>query len=250
MKHKNTWMRSVLCGLAACMLLPLSICGCDGSEKSDYDYEIDIDDYLDAITVDDEDYLILANKDEPLGRKYKPDDLATLDRDLTLDGKKIRLEATAALAVEALVLELWECGYEDIRVTSGYRDYDYQKSLFYTYMDNERKSHPDLDDDEIEEIVLTYSARPGTSEHQTGLCVDLISTEHLALDVSFEDNPAFEWLTENAHHFGFILRYPEDMEDVTGYSYEPWHYRFVGVKAATEIYEGEMVLEEYLEELD
>jgi D-alanyl-D-alanine carboxypeptidase len=232
------------------MLLPLSICGCDGSEKSDYDYEIDIDDYLDAITVDDEDYLILANKDEPLGRKYKPDDLDTLDRDLTLDGKKIRLEATAALAVEALVLELWECGYEDIRVTSGYRDYDYQKSLFYTYMDNERKSHPDLDDDEIEEIVLTYSARPGTSEHQTGLCVDLISTEHLALDVSFEDNPAFEWLTENAHHFGFILRYPEDMEDVTGYSYEPWHYRFVGVKAATEIYEGEMVLEEYLEELD
>ena len=250
MINKKKWLRPVLFGLVACMLLPLSMGGCSGNEPSDYEYEIDIDDYLDAINADDEDYLILANKENPLGKKYEPDELDTLNRRLTLDGKKIRLEETAALAAEALLLELWECGYEDIRITSGYRDYDYQKSLFYTYMDNERANHPDLDDEEIEAIVLTYSARPGTSEHQTGLCMDLISTEHLSLDVSFEDNPAFEWLTENAHHFGFILRYPEGREDETGYSYEPWHYRFVGAKAATAIYEGDMVLEEYLDELD
>ena len=250
MINKRKWFRPMLFGLAACMLLPFCMGGCDGQDKSDYEYEIDMEDYLDAINADDEDFLILANKDKPLGKNYKPDHLDTLDRDLTLDGKKTRLEATAALAVEALVLELWECGYDDIRVTSGYRDYDYQKSLFYTYMDNERASHPDLDDEEIEEIVLTYSAKPGTSEHQTGLCIDLISTEYKALDVSFEDNPAFKWLKKNAHHFGFILRYPEGREDDTGYTYEPWHYRFVGVKAATAIYEGDMILEDYLRELD
>ena len=77
--------------------------------------------------------------------------------------------------------------------------------------------------------------------------MDLISTENVVLDESFAENPAYAWLTENAHNFGFILRYPKEKEAVTGYSYEPWHYRFVGVDAATAIYEKNLTLEEYID---
>ena len=94
---------------------------------------------------------------------------------------------------------------------------------------------------------MTYSARPGTSEHQTGLCVDFMTNTMTELDNSFERSRAFEWLTENAYRFGFILRYPKDKEDVTGYNYESWHYRFVGRSAATVIHEKNETLEEYLE---
>jgi D-alanyl-D-alanine carboxypeptidase len=75
--------------------------------------------------------------------------------------------------------------------------------------------------------------------------VDLISTKNVVLDETFADNPAYAWLTENAHNFGFILRYPKGDEATTGYSYEPWHYRFVGVEAATRIREKGWTLEEY-----
>ena len=95
--------------------------------------------------------------------------------------------------------------------------------------------------------MLTYSARPGTSEHQTGLCMDLIvGGANPVLDESFADHACYRWLVENAHKFGFILRFPKGKETVTGYSYEPWHYRFVGVEAATEIYRRGITLEQYL----
>jgi D-alanyl-D-alanine carboxypeptidase len=67
------------------------------------------------------------------------------------------------------------------------------------------------------------------------------------LDVSFAQNPAYEWLMANAHHFGFILRYPKEKEKITGYTYEPWHYRFVGVEAASKIHRKGLILEEYLD---
>ena len=75
----------------------------------------------------------------------------------------------------------------------------------------------------------------------------LNSTKKVVLDESFAQNPAYAWLVENAHHFGFILRYPEGKEGITGYTYEPWHYRFVGEEAATAIYEQGITLEEYLQ---
>ena len=94
-------------------------------------------------------------------------------------------------------------------------------------------------------MVLSYSAYPGTSEHQTALCVDLITSSG-KLDVNFAQTEAFAWLSQNAYRFGFILRYPEGKEEVTGYSYEPWHYRFVGREAATDIHFGGLTLETYL----
>ena len=97
-------------------------------------------------------------------------------------------------------------------------------------------------------VAQSYSALPGQSEHQTGLCIDFTtSSMDGELTVAFEDTEAFAWLSKNAYKFGFILRYPKGKEDITGYTYEPWHYRFVGREAATDIYIGKMTLEQYLQ---
>lgn len=237
-------IRKFLICLMALAALTTSISACN--KLPAYDYNVDMKDYESAITVTDKAYLILANKETKLGNDYVPASLSTLPSSLTLYGKEIRMEATAALAVEALVQELHACGYTDIAVTSGYRSYEYQQILFNTYLGNEMAAHPSWTQAQCEAEVLTYSARPGESEHQTGLCIDLISTKNVVLDTSFAQNPAYEWLVENAHCFGFILRYPQEKESITGYTYEPWHYRFVGVKAATEIHEKGITLEEYL----
>ncbi len=191
-------------------------------------------------------YLLLVNKRHPLGATHAPQSLAALAADLTLYGKSVELESTAASAAEALVHDLHDHGYTDIVITSGYRTYVYQQSLFNTYMDREQKEHPDWTTAQCREKVLTYSAAPGESEHQTGLCMDLISMKHVVLDESFADNPVYAYLQENAHRFGFVLRYPKGKENTTGYSYEPWHYRYVGVEDATRMHAAGLTLEEYL----
>ena len=244
MPHRNI----ALCLALACLALALLSSGCGGGSRlPDYDYRIDIEHFEEAIMQRTDKYLLLANKQHPLGATYTPANLCTMDTSLTLYGKEIQLEANAALAAEALVRELWARGYTDIVVTSGYRSYSYQQSLFHTYVEKEKANHPEWSQAEAEACVLTYSARPGTSEHQTGLCVDLISTNYVSLDESFANNPAYVWLCENAHFFGFILRYPQGKQAIVGYGYEPWHYRFVGVEAATAMHESGQTLEEYLD---
>ena len=230
----------------AALSLTLLLSSCGGGGLPNYDYEIDMKPYKNAITVSGKHYLTLVNKENPCGEEYTPEALSPIPSELTLYGKAVRMEASAALAAEALVRELHARGYEHIAVTSGYRDYAYQQVLFNTYLGNEQSKHPDWTLEQCRAEVLTYSALPGESEHQTGLCMDLISTKNPVLDATFADDPAYDWLAENAHSFGFILRYPEGEEDVTGYSYEPWHYRFVGVDAASKIYKKGITLEEYL----
>ena len=217
---------------------------CQSSQP--YTYKIDISPYSKYINTESSEYLVLLNKQHTSGENYCPPDLISLDGSLTLYGKDVQLREYAAKATEALVLELHELGYTDIVVTSGYRSYARQQSLFYTYIAEERAAHPEWTEQQAIDKVLTYSAAPGTSEHHTGDCIDLISTSYVVLDESFAQNPAYDWLKDNAHHFGFILRYPKDKTNITGYSYEPWHYHFVGVKAATEMYEKGLTLEEYL----
>ena len=235
-------IRLVVAILGMSMLLT----ACDEQIPPSYNYEIDMESYENAINVKDKSYLILVNKENPCGADHAPKSLSGLPVRLTLYGKDVSLESNAALAAEALVLELHACGYEDIVITSGYRDYAYQQVLFNTYLGNEKAAHPNWTEEQCRNQVLTYSAFPGQSEHQTGLCMDLISTKNVTLDETFADNPAYAWLVENAHSFGFILRYPKGKEGLTGYSYEPWHYRFVGVEAATAIHEQGITLEEYL----
>ena len=210
-----------------------------------YDYQIDMEKYRFAISMGGEEYLVLVNKQSPAGKDYVPAELGVIPPEITLYRKEIQMECYAALAAEALVRELHACGYTDIVITSGYRTYEYQQQLFSYYVNEEKAKHPSWSQAQCEAEVLTYSARPGESEHQTGLCMDLISTQNVVLDESFAENPAYAWLVENAHKFGFILRYPKGKEGITGYSYEPWHYRFVGVTAAGSIHGAGITLEEY-----
>lgn len=123
-----------------------------------------------------------------------------------------------------------------IMSVSGFRSYDYQKGLYERYVNRDG-----------EEKASMYSAKPGHSEHQTGLAFDIggVDQKHWVSD-SFADTEEAKWLKDNAHIYGFILRYPKDKTDITGYKYEPWHFRYVGVEHATNIYENNLTLEEYL----
>ena len=214
------------------------------------------------------DYLLLVNKKTPLGESYVPPSLVTLQTGITYGGKSIELNSRAADALYLMLQEMKAAGVTDIKVTSAYRSYQYQTSLFNQYLNDETQgissdAYACLGYDYIQKnyvsrgvdvlsaadaktVVLSYSAYPGTSEHQSGLCVDFMTSTMTDLDLSFERTQAFAWLSQNAYRFGFILRYPKGKEGITGYTYEPWHYRFVGREAATDIYMGKITLEEYL----
>ena len=213
----------------------------EGEVIYEYSYMIDIEPYLESITAE---YLLLANKQNPLGADFKPEvQKLTVP---TANNRILYLNEDAAKALEAMMLEMQASGVNDVMVTSAYRKYDRQQELWDRYCREERAKHPTWSDEQVYAEVLTYSAYPGTSEHQTGLCVDFITSTMTELDNSFEQSQAFEWLSDNAYKFGFILRYDKDKVDVTGYSYESWHYRFVGRAAATEIHNSGVCFEEYL----
>ena len=149
------------------------------------------------------------------------------------------MRAEAADAFHRLVEAAAEEGI-DIVMTTAYRSYEFQQILWDNYVAQKG-----------EEEANKTSARPGESEHQTGLAADLSTSEIDYRNSSdFADTEAGRWVAEHAHEFGFILRYPQDKTEITGYSYEPWHIRYVGLTAAEDIYENGLALEEYLEQLD
>lgn len=134
----------------------------------------------------------------------------------------------------------------DIWGQSLYRDYDTQKVLYERQVDQFLAEGYTQEDAEVE--AATIVKRPGTSEHNTGLAVDFECGEFEDLDEGFENTKAFVWLQEHCAEYGFVLRFPKDKETVTGVIYEPWHYRYVGKEAATEIMSRHICLEEYLAE--
>ena len=202
--------------------------------------------------------ILMVNKTQVLGESYVPANLTTVNSNYTNGGKTVQLESATANAAIQMINAMRQAGITNVTITSGYRTYAYQQQLFDGYCNEERANHPSWSEAQIKEKVLSYSAYPGTSEHQTGLCMDLITTEMAGLwnygsetpnnpyDKGFAETDAFVWLKKNAHKYGFILRFPEDKTAITGYSYESWHYRYVGVEHATEIYEQGICLEEYL----
>lgn len=219
-----------------------------------HSYPIDVTAYLDYMYQEN---LLLINKTtDPLSSEYDKNiraDLLDLSEvpgcRVAKDGTEYYLLTDAAMALSAMMQAMSTEEPEAINtcVTSAYRSYTYQNWLFGYYVDKERKTHPEATQEELEAIVSTYSARPGTSEHQTGLCVDFTDPAIGGkVEESFEETPAFAWLSKNAHKYGFILRFPKDKVEITGYTYEAWHYRFVGVRAATEMYKKGLCLEEYL----
>ena len=136
----------------------------------------------------------------------------------------------AAINFEKMAYNAQKKGYKII-VASAYRDYFYQKKLYSNYLK------------EMGNLAKTASAKPGHSEHQTGLAIDIMGENY---DYNkFIETKEFNWMQENAYKYGFILRYPSGKENITGIKYEPWHYRYVGKKLAKYLYENNLTLEEY-----
>lgn len=171
--------------------------------------------------------LILVNKFYHLKEDYTPSDLVSLSGNYN-KGTNNKMRNEAALAF----MEMVDAAKLDNIILynmSAFRSYDYQVNLYDRYIKRDGK-----------EVADKYSARPGYSEHQSGLCSDLNN-----ISDSFEGTDEAIWLKNNAYKYGFILRFPKGKEDITGYKYEPWHYRYVGVSAAKIIYEDNITLEEY-----
>lgn len=173
--------------------------------------------------------IVLANKLYFLGEDYVPKDLEKISSSYS-SGEKY-LEKNAKIAFEKMAKDAKKEGY-NIRAVSTYRSYSYQKKLYSNYAASDGVEKAD-----------TYSARPGFSEHQTGLAVDVDNTK--TSYTKFGNTKEFSWMKENAYKYGFILRYTKENEFITGYMNEPWHYRYVGIDIAKYIQENPMTFEEY-----
>ena len=174
--------------------------------------------------------LLLVNKYNYLTEDYVPNNLENISTTYARSGMQLVKEAKEAF--ETLSENAKKDGMNVIAMSS-YRSYNYQVNLYNNYVAQDGKEAADK-----------YSARPGYSEHQTGLAVDVYN-----LDLpytSFEETEEFTWMQENAYKYGFILRFPKDKVDITGYQYESWHYRYVGKKVAKEIKDNNLTLEEYI----
>ena len=172
---------------------------------------------------------LLVNKYHYLPATYVPEKLERIDTNYTNGNKQLVQEAR--LSFEQMASDAKNEGYT-IRAISAYRSYQYQQALYEKYVLQDGKENAD-----------TYSARPGYSEHQTGLVVDIDNGKQ---DFNhFEETEEFKWMQENAANYGFILRYPKGKENITGYSYESWHYRYVGKRIAQEIMNKNITLDEY-----
>ena len=170
---------------------------------------------------------VLVNKYNYLDKDYIPSDLVKLDK-YAKDNIYLKKEAYQAFLL--MVNDLLKYDLK-IRIISAYRSYNYQKTLYTNY----------LRQDNVNEVDK-YSARPGYSEHQTGLAIDI---DNYQFDyTNFHKTKEYSWMLNNAYKYGFILRYPQNKEMITGYQYEPWHYRYVG-NIATYIYEHHLTYEEY-----
>ena len=173
--------------------------------------------------------LVLVNKYNKLPAGFNQYDLVNVDAKYTYrDGKTYLLTSEAY----EKYIQMHNAAKKDglsIKIVSSYRTEDYQQNLYNRKVRAAGKSYADK-----------YSARPGHSEHQTGLAIDLNHT-----NLNFEKMPEFRWLQKHAHEFGYIMRYPKGKEWITGYGYEPWHYRYVGTDVAKIIYEECITFEEY-----
>lgn len=176
--------------------------------------------------------MVLVNKNYQLDQNYVPTDLEMLSLSYAHENKQLRKNAKEAF--EQLSEDAKTLGYRII-ATSTYRDYHYQKKLFDDYTEKKGEAY-----------ALNCSAKPGHSEHQTGLAVDVAGSNDDYDE--FESSIEFPWMKENAHLYGFILRYPKGKEKITGFKYEPWHYRYVGPEIAKIIYENNLTLEEYYDQ--
>lgn len=231
------------------VLLCLLLTGCTSNKSDDNTPTITETPEVTDVPVESEDPVIsvdltspdsinvLVNKTHPLPEDYEPDDLVIIDVPAT---KEIYLRQILEEDLLALFEAAAADGVTGLNIVSGYRSYSYQANLFKNYSNKHG-----------EEAANRFSARPGQSEHQLGLAIDFGSKDGSCnLSKCYKDTEEGIWLYENAYKYGFIIRYLEETEDITGYIYEPWHYRYVGAEEAQKITESGLTYEEYYGILD
>lgn len=182
--------------------------------------------------------LVLVNESHPLDTSYVPAEMVEVESERSVDARIVPDLEQMLSDGQAAGLSMY--------VASAYRSYDHQRDVFNATMQDwiNRGYTPINAYDETKKSV----AVPGTSEHATGLAVDIISSAYEALDDRQGETAEQQWLMEHCWEYGFILRFPPEKADITGIIYEPWHYRYVGKTAAKEIHEKDITLEEYLEQ--
>ncbi len=277
------------------------------------EYKVDMTEYEQYVCPENEkEFVFVVNPAHPLGADFVPENLVkcTYFRE-TQPSSWSKINATANKALEAFLKEAAYYGFDDITVTSAYRSYNSQASIYQRYFDNDIKQDYVCDtcaeyfdisyfpekvtkaercnnckgeiseidgmkyceacnsvadsskmaccakcgsavrrptEAETEKHVLTYSTKPGTSEHQSGLVCDMHNLPNSTS--AFDNTPEAKWLAANAHRFGFILRYPPNTQHITGIKHESWHFRYVGRTAATEMFEKGLTLDEYCAEME
>lgn len=183
--------------------------------------------------------LVLVNKQHPVPEDY------------TFTLGKIKGSMKCDIRIIDDLMDMMQTAKADgikLVVCSPYRDYNRQTVLFNRKIDYYmEKGHSYMEAYKFASMTVTV---PGASEHQIGLALDIVSTTYSGLEIGFGETTAGKWLKEHCDEFGFILRYPEGKEYITGIQYEPWHFRYVGKEAAAEIMERDITLEEFLEELE
>lgn len=180
--------------------------------------------------------MILVNKEYGLPKDYVPSDLTPVNVTFAqgVAESKKQMRADAARALEEMFSAALEDGIELLGI-SGYRSYYIQRNIYERRLQEAGEKH-----------VSRYNAKPGHSEHQTGLAMDVGCPGYVDLTERFARTPAYRWLQKHAHEYGFIIRYTEYGEEETGYAFEPWHVRYVG-EEATAIWESGLTLEKYVE---
>lgn len=192
---------------------------------------------LEAILNDE--LFILVNKNNKLDTDYVPNTLVDSDIDFEEYIECKQLDERASNAAK----KMFDAALNDninLIAISGYRSYSVQENLYNSRV-------------EVKGIEKTrqYTAEPGASEHQTGLAIDIVSNDYPYLDEGFENTDAFKWLVNNCYKYGFILRYQKGKEDITGYNYEPWHFRYIGNDdIAKDIMDRGICFEEFINELN
>ena len=191
------------------------------------------------LTIKNDLLMMLVNRNNTLSSDYVPEELVLSEIDFVSYIETRYLAKSTAEAAKAM----FEAAKEDgitLLGASGYRSYEVQESLYNSRVVNEGQEEADR-----------YTAKPGQSEHQTGLALDILSEDYQDMNDNFDSTEAYAWLKENCYKYGFILRYPQGKEDITGFLYEPWHYRYIGnSEVAKDIMDRNLTFEQYIEELD
>lgn len=208
----------------------------NNNDSNNQNEEVEEKPSLSIDIVNDDSITVLVNKQNSLSESYAPSDLVTVSVPTVLENPEVKqMRKVAADALKEMFDKAKESNIY-LHARSGYRSYQTQVQLFNNYVSRHG-----------EEAANRYSARPGQSEHQTGLVMDVTSESvNFQLTEQFGETKEGIWLRDNAHKFGFIIRYPKDMEHITGYIYEPWHIRYLGVEVATKVYESGLTYEEFL----